>query len=188
MATTTNTSGETRYGWLISLAFWLSLLAAAVLYGVVALAPKYLAHLELQNRYHAGQVQLVQLEQQIHHLERVANALENDPHFADELARRDFEAARPGDERIEVEPGLTLDAPINVSAPERQVRSLPWYGTVLGAMVGNRRLRNMTLLVAVGLTLVAFTFLHESQEAQLRTGVGRARGLLAFIVGRYRKA
>jgi hypothetical protein len=172
----------------ISLAFWISLLAAALLYAAVALSPKYLSYLELRSRYYAGQIRLVRLEKQVHYLQRVEEVLETDAEFAAELARSDFGASGPGEERIPVDPELRLDGEASPAAMEALPHpALPWHTPLVRAMATNARLREGALVVAVALTLVAFTFLHESQEDQIRSGVKHVKDVVSTAWGRYRK-
>jgi hypothetical protein len=111
MSDTTRQTDEPRHGWILSLAFWLCLLLAGGLYAAVALSPKILAHLHLKQKFYENQIRLVTLERQVQYLGKVVVALENEPDFAAELLRVDFDASRPGDERIAVDRSLSLGAP-----------------------------------------------------------------------------
>ena len=188
------TGSETlRYGWVISFAFWLSLFFAAALYGVVALAPKYLTYVEEQNDYAANQMVLVKLESRVIDLERVAHAMQHDPQFSAELARREFNAAEPGDERIPVGRELQLEAVANTEV-EKPAVSPPIHRPLLLMAAGNETLRRSLLASAVVILLLSFTFLHESQAPHLRRAAGalgnaaeRVRRGAGFLNHRYRK-
>ena len=182
----------TESGWLVSLLFWLALLLAALLYGAVALGPKYLAWLETRREYHDGQVHLVALERQVGYLERVVSALENDPQFAAELARVDFDAYRPGEEQIPVDARLSLDGLLKETPAVRSAR-LPWYTPLVAQAAQNERLRRNLLIAAALVVLFAFTFLQESRDPQIRSTARRlqqgTRSMFTGVrlVARYRK-
>ena len=128
----TNTIDGGLRPWIISLTFWTCLLVATLLYAVVALAPKYLVYLRLKDAHFANQVRLVNLEQQNGYLQKVVYALEDEPRFQAELARYDFDAAKPDEERIAVEGALALD---RLTAPAFVVpdETLPPYLPIVEA-------------------------------------------------------
>ncbi len=164
------------------------LLCAAGLYASVALAPKLLMYLTLKNQYYGTQVRLVSLEQEVSDLHKVVEALENEPDFAAQLARVDFDAARPGDERISVDSNLTLDSRMNDASVAIPVSTLPWYGPFLKVLAQNGKLRTLIMVLSAGLIIVAFTFVHESQADQLRTSAGTVRGGFGWLANRYWKS
>lgn len=179
-------------GWLVSLLFWLALLVAAVLYGAVALAPKYLAYLESRHAFHGNQIRLIALQQNERYLEKTVAALENDPDFAAELARVDFNATRPGEEKIPVDPHLSLDAR---AEPELSITNprLPWYAPLVTLIAENERLRRNLLIAAAAVVLLAFTFLHESEAPRIRSaarvvqgGASAAFAPMRWLAARYR--
>ena len=148
-------------GVMMSLAFWLTLLVAAGLFGAVSLSPKLAAYLSLQDRYYAQQLELVQLEQQQRELERVITSMKEDPQFAAELARLEFDAVRPGEEILSVDSALTLDPktptakPVIARAPEAAIK--PWV-TLLAE---RQPLRIGLLGCAALLVLLAFGWLQD---------------------------
>lgn len=157
-----------RFGWLISLAFWLVLLLAAALYASVALAPKLLACVEHRQKWWKNQERLVTLERRVHYLQDVAEALEKDPQFAAEVARIELQATQPGEERLPVDEELALEAVREDSDEFRQVHLLPPYAPLLVQLTENAALRRLVLLTAAALCLFAFVFLHESQYGRLK--------------------
>jgi cell division protein FtsB len=188
-----SSSTPVESGWFVSLLFWLALLLAALLYGAVALSPKYMAWLETRREYHDGQVRLVALERQVGYLERVVSALESDPQFAAELARVDFDACRPGEEQIPVDARLSLDGLVKETHAVRAAR-LPWYTPLVAQAAENEPLRRNLLIAAASMVLFAFTFLHESRDPQIRSTARRVqqgtRSMFAgvtWLVARYRK-
>ncbi|GAB4148986.1 MAG: hypothetical protein Tsb009_23070 [Planctomycetaceae bacterium] len=184
---------SSRYGWIVSLAFWLALFVAVGLYGAVTLAPKMLKHEETRKSYLENQMGLVRLESRVEYLNRVADAMENDPHFSRELARMEFNASHSDGERIPVNYELTLAATKPESSESVQV-SPSVYEPVLKLFANNERIRRWSLISAAVIVIVAFTFLHESQVVRLQktaqgvvritTGVGSGLGV---FFDRYRK-
>jgi cell division protein FtsB len=103
------TSDDSSIEFGVSLSFWLALLTAAGLFAAVSLAPKLAAYLDVRDEHRAGQLRLLALERQQAELERVIDALKHDPQFAAELARLQFDAVRPGEEILPVDPSLSLN-------------------------------------------------------------------------------
>ncbi len=158
-------------GWLLSLTFWIVLFSATTLYASVALAPKLSVHLNLESRYYTNQVRLVSLQQKIENLGRVARALETESEFAAELARIDFDAQRPGDERISVDPDLRLDVHASSRSITVRAKSMRWYESLVNTMAKDAQLRAFALTGAVVSVILAFTFLHESQQNRIQFGI-----------------
>lgn len=148
--------------WVMSLAFWLALLFAAAVYGVVVLSPRWFAHSELKQKHSVNQTKLVQLESNVNQLQRVVTALEQDPQFVRELARTEFDVSRFGEERISVEPSLALEA--TAAEPLELMHSANFFSApVLQTFAENGPIRRYLLILAAGTVLFAFVFLHESQ-------------------------
>ncbi len=154
-------SHETGAGWLISLAFWLCLFAAAALYATVTLSPKLLAFLTLNRQYHGNQWKLVSLERQVGHLEKVIDAQKHDPGFVREQARSDFDVASPDEQRISVESHLRLNIGTGAASLQVAPAELPWYSPLLAAVARSRPVSNALLFVAALLVLYAFAMLYE---------------------------
>lgn len=176
---------ESTGGWVVSLLFWLCLFCAVLLYGSVALAPKFLTYLELHNVYYNTQVRLVGLERQVEYLGKVAAALEAEPEFAAELARIDFDATKPGDRRILVQAGLCLDArePGDLATPPPA--ALPWYTPLVRRLAEDQQLRRSALLVAAIITIASFTFLQDVQRRETSEGRGPVRQAARRLLARY---
>ncbi len=152
---------ETMPGVAISLTFWLMLLAASGLFAAVSLSPKLFTYLTLHDQYLTQQHELVQLERDHQELERVISALKDDPQFAAEMARLEFDAVRPGEEILAVDELLTL-SPHQAAKTPRQpyVAASPWRPWV--AILAHTQPLRMTLLgTAAVLVLLAFGWMHE---------------------------
>ncbi|WP_145460205.1 hypothetical protein [Gimesia panareensis] len=186
MTTKQNQHEESRIGWMISLTFWLLLFLAASLFAAVVLSPRYLSYLELRNEYLSNQVQLVTLENQVEYLKQIAHSLEHDPEFRSEVARVDFDAVRPGEERIAVDPDLALDLPKWNPRRKIPVTSRAWYVPMLSVLSENQKIRSSILLTAGVIVVLSFTFLHESQSRQLETVTRSTKDFLSLFLSRYR--
>ncbi len=152
-------------GWFASVLFWLALLVAAVLYASVVLAPKVLAYLDLRDEYVANQVELVAREREVNYLSSVAGALRSDPDFAAELARIDFDAVRPGEERIAVEEHLSLQPRSLEAAAAVEPPNVPYaeFARELAALADRPKYRTGALLSSVILVVIAFSFFNGFQ-------------------------
>ena len=168
--------------WLASLAFWTSLLVATLLYAAVTLAPKVVAYVDLRDSHYRNQVDLVALERDVNHLEKVEEALEHDPQFAAELARINFDAVHPGEERIAVDRALNLDATPSPPPPGRRSDYLDPYLPHLRLIAGDSSMRTKALAAAATITIVAFTFFHTGSPLSAAAPSPRRR-----LLDRYRK-
>ncbi|MFQ5735214.1 MAG: septum formation initiator family protein, partial [Planctomycetaceae bacterium] len=130
----------------VSAAFWLALFAAAGFYALVALSPKLSTYLEQRSRRRENQLRLVLLERQVLYLKRVERALQSDPEFAAELARKELGASRPGEETFPVGGELALEAGIRGRGFPKA--SPPWYAGTVRRFSEHRNLRTWTLIAA----------------------------------------
>ncbi len=180
------TKAEPSRTWIVSGLFWLALLTAGLLYGAVALSPRLAIQIELRQRYREGQIQLVQMEQQIAHLERVSQAIAQDTHFKEQLARVDFDAIRPGEEVLAVDPSTAVDARLAIERPTLARPSRPWYGPLVTLVAESPRLRRGLLLGSATLILFSFGFLHPSQADRLLSAARTAQKATGQVLDRYR--
>ncbi|MFK7777568.1 MAG: hypothetical protein QM501_05545 [Gimesia sp.] len=185
MRTTECQYEESRFGWIISLTFWIFLFIAASLFAAVVLSPRYLSYLNLQKEYLSAQVQLVALENQVEYLRQIAHSLEHDPEFRSEVARVDFDAFRPGEERIAVDPELALDIPHWNPNQKVPLVNHYWYEPMLSVLSENQKVRSSILLSAAAIIILSFTFLHESQTKQLETVTRSTRNIFGSFLSRY---
>ena len=148
---------------LISVAFWMCLLSSAALFASVALAPRLVEWHELHLATIERQLQLVELELHIQHLEKVVHALEFDPHFQSEVIRREI-GSPPNGERIPLDKSLTVDLAVpNVEAPNVPL-VVPWYIPIFRALSVPSDWRRRVLWISAGLCLLAFVVLRERGE------------------------
>ena len=151
-------------GWLVSLAFWVSLVTAAGLYGTVALAPKLRELVLLREKYADQQTELLALEQQVEQLRSTAEALRTDPRLGRELARVTFGQRDPEEQQIPVDDKLAWDhsrpmAPVKSTTPAN-----PWSVPVLDAIVDRPAVANSLLAAAAVLVIYAFTCLQVRDD------------------------
>jgi cell division protein FtsB len=153
----------------VSFLFWTCLLTAAALYGGVSLAPKLVVWQEWDWQYRANQLELVTLESRSTQLEQVVAALKDDPQFAAELVRQEFDAQAPGEEVIPVSRGLSFhphaaeEIPPPMATPPR-----PWDPYVT-ALATQQPLRRALLGIAATLVILGFTFLHDHRSPRGRS-------------------
>lgn len=177
---------ESTASGLSSFVGWACLFLAAGCYGTVHLAPRLVTMLKLQHEYDTNQARLVSLEDQLQSLSRMAKALETDPEFAATMARSEFTAERPGEQRIEVEPHLAQqphDLGPHLDVPEPP---WPWYTPFAKAVVESPPLNNGILTASACLMLLAFIPLHGTTVSTIggRT-VTYTTGLYGFLKNRY---
>lgn len=153
---------------MISLVFWTCLIAAATLYGAVALAPKVHKYLEVRHQYLTNQVRLVQIEKEAVYLKRVRDALENDPEFAAQMAKVDFQMSRGDAESIPVASDLMRGARDFTSSDKPTVPPIEPSYPFLQLLAESHFWRSFLITMSAGLTLTAFTFLHHPQMRQRR--------------------
>lgn len=182
---TSESRPDTISGMAISLAFWIGLILAALLFALVALSPKFLIYLGLRNQFDNNQMRLLTLERQAGQLQRVIDAIRSDKEFASELTRVEFDAVRPGEEVIPVETALKLDSRSLQSQPPAPVSEPQWYLPVVQRLATDAELRRSLLLVAVLLVVVAFAILQPAGVKRVSSD-GRVGNLIwRSLRGRY---
>jgi cell division protein FtsB len=154
----------------VSLLFWMCLVTAAALYAGVSLAPKLVAWQDWERQYQANQLELVTLEARSTQLEQVVAALKDDPQFAAELVRQEFDAQVPGEEVIPVSHGLSFHprATAEDIIPPAALRPQPWEPYVT-ALATQQPLRRALLGTAAALVILGFTFLHDQHSRRGRS-------------------
>ncbi|MGQ0636375.1 MAG: hypothetical protein ACT4QC_17320 [Planctomycetaceae bacterium] len=147
-----------------SLGFWLCLFSAALLYALVVLSPRLVVWWSLREEFAGGQWRLVELERQVGRLQKFVAAQTRDEKFIREQAQAEFPIAIPGEQRIPVEPPLTLTIgdPIGVASARRPQRAA--YPTVVTKIASSRRLADTLLATAAGLVLFAFSVLSSTSS------------------------
>lgn len=188
----TSTPASERDDWRMAFTFWGVLVVAGALFATVTLAPKLHTIAEQKADYAANQRRLVELERRADELERIAEAIEHDPAFAAELAKVEFTAGRPGDERIALHQELQLGggqavAPAAVAAtgPNPAAWSIP--PMLLAPLATHAGLRVMLLSIAALLTVSAFVLLNDAHAATVHVMAGRVAQIGRGMMQRYSK-
>ncbi|MBL8819473.1 MAG: hypothetical protein JNL58_25800 [Planctomyces sp.] len=158
--------------WVISLMFWLTLIIAAALYAVVALAPKLADFANVRTRFATNAHRLVELESEVEYLERVTSALKSDPRFARQLALASQGGRGQTEEVVPVTHELIFSG---IPRPERSEAEpqKSWWMTVVAYLASHPDYRGNLLLCSAVLTLFAFTFLNDSENGAFLRIAGR---------------
>jgi hypothetical protein len=168
----------------VSLLFWLTLLSAAVLFAVVALAPKLAEWMKVRDQYVQNAGRLVALEGQVEYLERVAAALESDPEFARRLAQ----ASQPERSAHQQMIPVTKELVFGGSERSHDVRPVtpPLYSGLILRLASDQTHRRVFLGAAALLIILGFTFLNDSESGSLRVAGRYVLVVVMFPVRRYR--
>jgi len=162
------TASESRFGWLTSIAFWISLLFAATLYAMAALSPGWLANLQLTQRHHGTQLRLVGLESDDIRLQRIVQALRTNPRYARELAQQDFQgisATTADEQNLPLEGDLALDLDTRSSTVAIEDPELPWFAPLLVLVVEDRSVNSTLLILSAVIVIYSFGFLQASRSS-----------------------
>jgi hypothetical protein len=150
---------------LSSVIFWICLFVAAGLYATVSLAPKLLTYLDLELDYRFNQWELVELDRQVSHLDKVIQAQTSDPAFIQEQVRSAFDVTRPDEQRIPVESHLRLNIEVAAPAARNAVPTWPWYAPLVAVVAQSHEIGTALLCTAAALVLFAFTFLYDRRPS-----------------------
>lgn len=151
------------------MAFWLCLMAGVALYAIVALSPKLLELLTLEQRMQANQHYLVDLEKRVSRLKRLNALHSTDRALIRERARAELGIHQPGEERIKISGSLTLSIAGEAPSPPRISQSdLPWYAALLRIPAESWVVGSILLGAAAILVVFSFTVFvpGQTEEAQ----------------------
>lgn len=178
-------SKETVSGLIVSLLFWFTLLIEAGLFAAVALAPKLVESIRLNESFDTGQNRLVAIEDQNEQIKRVIDAIKHDQNFAREMTRIEFDAADPSEEIIPVAPSLKLDSNrVEPVVPESNELAA-WYVPWLIPLSKDQTLRSSLLATAAVMVIISFTWLQPGTARKLDPSVRASRWVWQSIVSRY---
>lgn len=179
-------SPEITHSWAVSICFWCTLLIASVIYGVVALAPKFAVWNSVRHEYRQNAEQLVSLDGEVEYLERVASALETDPEFVQRLAGQNgLLQPDDGSEMIPVSGNLLFGYEDPASTRQSTVPDDPPFDRLATTLATNVRLRGGLLVFSATLTIFSFTFLNDAGEKLVHTTGRLLRSAAAFPMRRY---
>jgi cell division protein FtsB len=176
---------ESLTGVVISLAFWFSLLAATAAFAAVGLSPKLMEKARLAGEYTANHERLLRIERENEQLQRVIDAIRNDPEFASELKRVEFDAVGTGEEIIPVDTSLKLEPREIASTVTVPVVSPVWYQPLVAPFAERRLLRQTLLAAAAALIVVSFTWFQPGGPRPVRRTVTAGRGFWQTLRARY---
>ena len=172
--------------WAVSLAFWVTLLSAALLYASVALAPRLYSWMEVRHDFLSNAHQLQALEQEVDYLERVRDTLQTDPEFVRKLASAAI-AEDVGDaEVIPVSGTLIFGGEDQLQSRLPEVQD-PFGASVARRFASDRQLRHMLLGTATVLVVFAFTVLNGTGGWFVRVVTQTTVAAAHMSVARYRR-
>ena len=177
---------QPSHSWVVSLLFWTSLLLSAVLYAAVSLSPKVAEWLRVRNQYAENARRLVELEDDIDYLERIAATLQSDPAFTQQLARAAMPAPGSDTGFVPVTEELMYGGVRTATTHSAANSSLHFVDPVI-RLASDIPLRRTLLITSGILVLVGFTFLNESSVGFLSVTGHRMLWLAAGPYRRYRK-
>ncbi|MEZ6045352.1 MAG: hypothetical protein R3C11_07160 [Planctomycetaceae bacterium] len=153
-----------EFDWLVSLLFWVSLLAAAMIFAALVLSPKLEVYWSLQAEEQQNKERLIALQDEVGYLQNVVQALQHDPEFQAELARIELQAAAPAQETEVLDLHLSIAAaPTMEASPQEQLEEQEgWVVNQNRSLVADQQLRNKLYLILAGLVLFSFVFLQDN--------------------------
>ncbi len=160
--------------WVVSLLFWFTLLISVMMYALVALSPKLAEWIQVRQQYAQNAARLVQLEEHVDYLERVAITLRSDPEFAQRLAAASIPGRSSGRQLVPVTPELLFGGVISQPADSQNGQPAvqlvhPIIADLVQLLASDQHVRHWVLTLAATLTLISFALLNESGGDLLRT-------------------
>jgi hypothetical protein len=180
------TVSQTAGSLLMSVAFWLALLAAAAMYAAVALSPKLADWVNVRQHYLSNAERLKQLEDEVDYLERVATALKSDPEFAIRLVRANQDPRSSDSEFVPVANDLVFSGGQQVAVTQPQVLQ-PRLVNLIFHLASHRQHRHWLLITSASLTLVAFTLFNDTGVGIVRITLNASAAIVSATTSRYRK-
>ena len=173
--------------WAVSLAFWITLLIAALMYGCVALAPRLFSWIEIRHDYLTNAHQLQALESEVDYLERVRDALESDPEFVRRMAAASI-AEDVGEAEV-----IPVSGTLIFGSEDQLQKRMPEIEEPVGALLvqkfaTDRQLRHGLLLSASLMVVFAFTVLNGTGGRFVSLVAWLAISAVRLPLARYRRA
>ncbi len=178
---------QTAGSLLMSVCFWLALLASALMYAAVSVSPKLADWITVRQQYLSNAVRLKELEDEVDYLERVSAALKSDSEFAKRLVRANQGSGSGDSEFVPVSQDLLFGGGAKVKREVPQVVQ-PVMANLVFHLASNQTHRNWLLMAATGLTMTAFTLLNDAGVGTVRAVLATLATLLAATTARYRRA
>ena len=170
---------------LISVAFWSTLLVSALMYAAVSLSPKLADWISVRKQHAANAMRLQELEDEADYLERVAAALKSDPEFALRLVHA-TQSGRTQNEFVPVSDNLIFGGTNAKSSLPRPLVQPAVAGVVMH-LASHQQHRRWLLSGAAGLTILAFTLLNDSGAGIMQAVFSSMLGFSQAALARYRQ-
>jgi hypothetical protein len=169
---------------LVSVAFWLSLATAVVIYASVALSPKLANWITVRQQYFTNAARLKELEDEADYMESVVAALKADPDFAMRLARQNAGSA-----------DFRIDAPTANSKATSEIQQVavpvplrhPQVVQAIFHLATHQEHRRWLSMTSALLVLIGFTFLNESGAGMVRAAADSGIRGVSHVIRRYRR-
>ena len=170
----------------MSVCFWFTLLLAAILYGAVALSPKFAVWAQARQAFRTNARHLVELESDIEYLERVDSALKTDDEMAQQIVGMHAPQPESGatTEDILVSGSLMFGRD-DLALPTVAPTEATWFDRSVFVTASSGSLRTFLLVSAAVLVVFAFTFLNDAGEGLVTTSGRALRSAAMLPVKRY---
>lgn len=174
---------------LMSLAFWITLVSAALMYAGVSLSPKLADWMQARQQLTSNAYRLQQLENEADYLERIAEALKKDPQFAQRLVQM---SQSPASEAALLDSDSIATQLRSETKTAAKRADSGWLAdarvhSAVIRLASDLDLRRWLLIAAAGSTLFAFTFLNDAGARFAVAVFGSIRSSISFLFSRYRK-
>lgn len=174
---------------LMSLAFWITLVSAALMYAGVSLSPKLADWMQARQQLTSNAYRLQQLENEADYLERIADALKKDPQFAERLVQLSqspaSEAALQDSQMIAAQ--LRPEKKSDAKKSDTGWLANPRVYSAVIRLASDLDLRRWLLIASAASTLFAFTFLNDAGARFAVAVFASIRSAISFLFSRYRK-
>ena len=173
----------------MSLAFWITLVVAAMMYAGVSLSPKLADWMQARKQLTSNAYRLQQLENEADYLERIAGALKKDPQFAERLVQLSqspaSEAALQDSQMIAAQ--LRPETKSAAKKSETGWLANPRVHSAVIRLASDLDLRRWLLIAAAGSTLFAFTFFNDAGARFALAAIASIRSVIQLLFSRYHK-
>lgn len=176
---------QTVGSFVMSIAFWTTLLVSAFMYAAVALSPKIADWINVRQQYESNSLRLQELEDEADYLERVAAALKKDPEFARRLVRA-TQSSDSTKEFVPVARGLMFGGDNQKKTGKPSLLS-PTISKILVKLASDGPHRTWLLAGAAGFTLLAFTLLNDAGGGIVLAMLLTVKRFSIFVLARYQR-
>ena len=174
---------------LMSLAFWITLVVAALMYAGVSLSPKLADWMQARQQLTSNAYRLQQLENEADYLERIAGALKKDPQFAERLVQLSqspaSDAALQDSQMIAAQ--LRPETKSDAKKSDNGWLANPRVHSAVIRLASDLDLRRWLLIASAASTVFAFTLFNDSGVKFAIAAFVSIRSAISFLFSRYRK-